>query len=88
MWKTTPNISDPLPEKMPAPKHLDKNWTSLQILSLNLTLVLPRGVVTTPLTVCLRPHKNAKESDPGHVGHLYYILCGHFDEKKNTGGTP
>ena len=39
-------------------------------------------MVTTPLTVCLRPHKNAKESDPGHLGHLFYILCGHFDEKK------
>ena len=53
-----------------------------------LTLVLPRGVVTaTPLTVCLRPHKNAKESDPGHLGHLFYIFCGHFDENK-TGGYP
>ena len=31
--------------------------------------------------------KNAKESDPGHLGHLFYILCGHFDEKK-PGGTP
>ena len=40
-----------------------------------------------PLTVCLRPHKNAKESDPGHLRHLFYILCGHFDEKK-IGGTP
>ena len=48
-----------------------------------LTLVLPKGVVTTPLTVCLQPHKNANESDPGHLGHLFYILCGHFDEKKN-----
>ena len=37
-------------------------------------------------TVCLRLHKNAKESDPGHLGHLFYTLCGHFDEK--TGGTP
>ena len=55
--------------------------------SQSLTLVLPRGVVTTPLTICLRQHKNAKESDPGHLGHLFYILCGHFDEKK-TGGTP
>ena len=45
------------------------------------------GVVTTSLTVCLRLHKNAKESDPGHLGYLFYILCGHFDEKKN-GGTP
>ena len=42
------------------------------------------------LTVCLRPHKNAKESDPGHLGHLFYILCGHFDEKKTkqNRGTP
>ena len=39
------------------------------------------GVVTTPLTVYLQPHKNAKESDPGHLEHLFYILCGHFDEK-------
>ena len=35
-----------------------------------------------PQTVCLRPHKNAKESDPGHLAHLFYILCGHFDERK------
>ena len=51
-------------------------------------LVNPRptkGVVTTPLTVCLRPHKNLKESDPGHLRHLFYILCGHFDEKKKLG---
>ena len=40
-----------------------------------------------PLTVYLRPHKNAKESDPGHLGHLFYILCRHFDEKK-PGLTP
>ena len=40
------------------------------------------------LTVCLRPHKNANESDPGHLGHLFYILCGHFDEKKNWGYPP
>ena len=39
-------------------------------------------MVTGPLTACLRPHKNEKESDPGHLGHLFYILCGHFDEKK------
>ena len=44
-------------------------------------------MVTTSLTVCLRPHKNAKESDPGHIGHLFYSLCGHFDEKK-TGVPP
>ena len=52
-----------------------------------ITLVLPRGVVTTPLTVYLRPHKNAKENDPGYLGHLFYILCGHFDEK-NRGYPP
>ena len=34
-----------------------------------------------PQTVCLQPHKNAKESDPGRLGHLFYVLCGHFDEK-------
>ena len=45
-----------------------------------------KGVVTTPLMVCLRPHKNAKEIDLGHLGHLFYILCGHFDEKNR--GTP
>ena len=39
-----------------------------------------------PLTVCLRPHKNAKESDPGHLGHLFYILCVHFDESSKVGG--
>ena len=26
----------PLPEKMEAPKHLDKNWAPLQIMSLNI----------------------------------------------------
>ena len=25
--------------------------------------------------------KNAKESDTGHLEHLFYILCRHFDEK-------
>ena len=54
----------------------------------HLTLVLPRGGgrLPTPLTVCLRLHKNAKESDPGHLGHLFYILLSHFDEK--TGVPP
>ena len=41
-----------------------------------------------PPTVCLRPHKNAKESDPGHLGHLFYILCGHFHEKKKKTEVP
>ena len=25
---------------------------------------------------------NAKESYQGHIGNLFYILCGHFHEKK------
>ena len=53
-----------------------------------LTLVLPRGGGYHPLTVCPWPHKNAKESDPGHLGHLFYILCGDFDEKKKKTGVP
>ena len=28
--------------------------------------------------------KTQKESDPGHLGHLFYILCGHFDERKKS----
>ena len=56
--------------------------------SLNPRPTKGRGVVTTPPTVCLRSHKNAKESDPGHLGYLIYILCGNFDEKKKPGGTP
>ena len=35
-----------------------------------------------PLTVLSWSLKNAKESDLGHIGNLFYILCGHFDEKK------
>ena len=30
---------------------------------------------------------NAKESYQGHLGNLFYILCGHFHEKKNGGTT-
>ena len=37
-------------------------------------------MVTNP-TVCRRLHQNAKQSDPGHLNNLFYILCGHFDEK-------
>ena len=29
----------------------------------------------------------APESDPWHIGNLFYILCCHFDEKKNGGTT-
>ena len=43
-----------------------------------------QGGAYHPPSVC---HKNAKESDPGHLEHLFYILCGHFDEKK-TGVPP
>ena len=42
---------------------------------------LPKGVVTTPLTVCRQLHQNAKQSDPGHLSNLLYIHYGHFDEK-------
>ena len=44
------------------------------------------GVVNHPLTVCPLLHQNAKQSDPGHLSNLFYILFGHFDEKK-SGGT-
>ena len=37
-----------------------------------LTLVLPRGMVTTPWWFV-----------SGHLGHLVYIICGHFNEKTN-----
>ena len=51
---------------------------------------LPKGMVTIPLTVCRRLYQNAKQSDPGHLSILFYILCGDFDEKNlgipyNTG---
>ena len=26
--------------------------------------------------------QNAKESDLGHIANLFYILCGHFNDKK------
>ena len=44
---------------------------------------LTRGVAT-PLTGFFpRSLQNAKESDLGHnIANLFYILCGHFDEKK------
>ena len=49
-----------------------------------------KGGLLLPPTVSLQPHKNAKESDPVHLRHLFYILCGHFDEKNKNknGGTP
>ena len=39
------------------------------------------GVVATPLTVFPRSLSNAKEIYQGHIGNLFYILCGHFHEK-------
>ena len=42
---------------------------------------LTRGVAT-PFTVFSRSLQNGKESDLGHIGNLFYILCGHFDENK------
>ena len=42
-------------------------------------------MVTTPLMVCRRVHQNAKQSDPGHLINLFYIPCGHLDEKKKPG---
>ena len=40
------------------------------------------GWLQPPLTVFSRSLQNAKESDLGHISNLFYILCGHFDEKK------
>ena len=40
-------------------------------------------MVATPLTVYPCPFlQNAKESYLGHISNLFYILCGHFAEKK------
>ena len=55
--------------------------------SCSLKLIFLKGVVTTPLMVCRQLHQNAKQSDPGHLSNLFYILCGHFDEK-NPGVPP
>ena len=38
-----------------------------------------------PLRFFFQSLQNAKESDLGHKGNLFYILCGHSDEK--NGGT-
>ena len=49
-----------------------------------LTLVYPggRGLLQPPPPKVFSPlHKNAKATDPRHLGNLFYILCGHFDEK-------
>ena len=48
---------------------------------------LPKRGGYHPQTVCLRLHQNARQSDPGHLSNLFYILSGHFDEKKSR-GTP
>ena len=48
-----------------------------------LTLVKSRqGGCCNPLTVFLRSLENAKESYQGHLGNLFYTLCGHFHGKK------
>ena len=52
-----------------------------------LTLVYRRGSIYYPPTDFFLLHKNAKETDPGHLSNLKFILCGHFDEKY-FGGTP
>ena len=36
------------------------------------------GVVATLTTLSV----NTKESDLGHLSNLFYILCGHLDEKE------
>ena len=46
-----------------------------------LTLTLPRGMVTTPRDFSPKQ----KESDLSNLGSLKYIFCGHFNEK--IGGT-
>ena len=53
---------------------------------INLHLI-DKGVVTTREDLSPAA-QNRKKSDPGHLGHLFYILCGHFDEKKKNRGYP
>ena len=43
---------------------------------------LTKGGCCNPLTVFPQSLQNAKESYQGHIGNLFYILCGHFHEKK------
>ena len=43
-----------------------------------LTIVFQRGG-GSPRTVCRLLHQNAKQSDPGYLSNLFYIICGHFD---------
>ena len=43
---------------------------------------LNKGVVATPPYVFFRSLQIAEESDLGHIGNLFYILFGHFGEKK------
>ena len=62
---------------------MNKNKGGIQ---LNINPRLPKGGGYHPQTVCLRLHQNAKQSDPGHLKNLFYILSGHFDE--NNSGVP
>ena len=41
---------------------------------------LPKGWLLPP-TDFFPLHKNANETDPGHLSNFKFILCGHFDEK-------
>ena len=60
-----------------------KNF-SVQIFLNVLTLIFPGGWLPPPRDFSLSP-QNQKESDLSHLSNLKYILCGHFDEKKNRG---
>ena len=44
-------------------------------------------MVATPLRLFSPSLQNAKEKDLGLIDNLFYILCGHFDEKTNGGTT-
>ena len=60
--------------------HYNETWKSY------LTLVLPRGWLPLPSRFFPCRPKTKKESDLSHLGNLFYILCGHFNEK-NGGST-
>ena len=49
------------------------------------------AVATPPYVIFSWSLQNAKESDLGHKGNIFYILSGHFDEKNGRttlhGGT-
>ena len=43
------------------------------------------GCNPPPLLAFFPSLQNAIESEPGHIGNLVDILCGHFDENKKWG---